>query len=212
MTCILCGDTSIQRFYRNEYYTYLHCQNCDLVFATPDERLTSAEEKQRYDQHENDPDDKEYRNFLDQLFTPLYNRLSPGSYGLDYGSGPGPTLSVMFEEAGHPMEIFDPFYANNRSVFDMRFDFITSTETVEHFYYPAREFERLWSILKPGGYLGIMTLLRPQDLPFSEWHYIRDDTHVSLYSKDTFSWLADHLNAGLQFYGDRVIILRKSEN
>lgn len=209
-SCTLCNSTNIKQIYSNENYSYLHCQTCDLVFVNPDERLSPSEEKQRYDLHENDPADNRYRNFLNQLFLPLNKRLLPKSYGLDYGSGPGPALSIMFEEAGHSMDIFDPFYANNHSVFSKAFDFITSTETVEHFYNPGEEFEKLWSLLKPGGYLGIMTLLRPKDLPLSEWHYIRDDTHVSLYTKQTFVWIAEQFNANIWFHGDRVIILQKS--
>lgn len=209
MTCVLCHSCNVDPIYTNELYTYLHCSNCDLVFVHPDERLPPSDEKQRYDQHENDPGDEQYRNFLSQLFLPLSKRLSPKSYGLDYGAGPGPTLNIMFEEAGHTMDIFDPFYADDRSVFSKEFDFITSTETVEHFYQPGHEFETLWSLLKPGGYLGIMTLLRPEDRPLSEWHYIRDDTHVSLYSRKTFRWLANQLGAHLSFEGDRVIILQK---
>lgn len=189
----------------------MHCRKCDLVFVKPDERLPPVEEKKRYDNHENNPHDDQYRSFLHQLFDPLHIRLKPGSSGLDYGSGPGPTLSLMFEEAGYSMSIFDPFYANEVNVFDKNYDFITTTETVEHFYNPGNEFEKLWNILKPGGFFGIMTLLRPEDQSFADWHYIRDETHVSLYSKKTFRWLADFLNSDIEFISKRVIIFKKNK-
>lgn len=207
--CTLCKSADISQIHSNDLYTYLICNHCDLVFVNPEEHLTQAEEKQRYDQHENDPEDERYRNFLAQLFHPLKEKLSPGSYGLDYGAGPGPTLNIMFEEVGHTVEIYDPFYANNPSVFENRYDFITSTETVEHFYNPAEEFQKLWPLLKSGGYFGIMTLLRPRQKPFSEWHYTHDETHVAFYSKKTFEWLAEKLNAKLHILGNRVIILQK---
>lgn len=198
------------KYHQNSTYTYCHCPNCDLVFVRPGDRLSPAEEKKRYDHHENDPDDPDYRNFLNQLFEPLNQKLEPESFGLDYGSGPGPTLSILFEEAGHRMEIFDPFYANHPSVFNKAYDFITTTETAEHFYDPRKEFNRLWKLLKPGGYLGIMTLLRPENIPFADWHYIKDDTHVTLYSRATFQWLARKLGAVLTIIGERVIILHKT--
>ncbi len=209
MNCILCKSSATHHLHSNDLYTYLLCQQCDLVFVHPEERLSPEREKQRYDQHENDPEDERYREFLSQLFDPLKKKLTPNSYGLDFGAGPGPTLSIMLEEAGHIMEIYDPYYAKNPSIFENRYDFITSTETVEHFYNPGDEFQKLWAMLKPGGYFGIMTLLRPNDVPFSEWHYTHDETHVSFYSKKTFHWLADQLNAQLSFEGDRVIILQK---
>lgn len=208
-SCILCKQNRTSIHYTSKIYTYLHCPNCDLVFVNPRERLAYAEEKMRYDHHQNDPEDPNYRKFLSQLFDPLNKELKPSSCGLDYGSGPGPALSVMFEEAGHQMEIFDPFYSNNPAVLNNTYDFITTTETAEHFYQPKKEFERLWKMLAPGGYLGIMTLLRPENTPLEEWHYIRDDTHVSLYSEKTFLWLSEKWNAELTIIGDRVIIMKK---
>lgn len=188
----------------------MECPECGLIFVDPSQRLVPDEEKKRYDFHENSPDDPGYRTFLNQLFEPMNARLPAGSFGLDYGSGPGPTLHLMFEEAGHHMMIYDPFYAKDETVFEQTFDFITVTETAEHFYDPANEFKKLWSLLKPGGYLGIMTLLVPEKIPFKEWHYIKDDTHVSLYSTKTFQWLADGYEAELDILGERVIMLRKA--
>lgn len=207
-SCTLCLANSPVVLYKNRY-TYFHCLDCGLVFANPDERLSPHEEKKRYDQHQNSPGDSGYRNFLNQLFSPLSEVIPPNSFGLDYGSGPGPTLSVMFEEAGYRMNIYDPFYAQDSDVLQKQYDFITTTETVEHFYSPAEEFKKLWDLLKPGGFLGIMTLMLPNPEEFSSWHYIKDDTHVAFYSQKTFRWLADLWSAKLTFHGNRVIILQK---
>ena len=76
--------------------------------------------------------------------------LAPESCGLDFGSGPKPTLSVMFEEAGHCMTTFDYFYENVPSAFERQYDFITATEVVEHLHNPKEELERLWACLKQG--------------------------------------------------------------
>ena len=83
----------------------------------PYQFLSPKEEKSEYDLHENSSDDPGYRRFLARLFDPVSHQLAPNSYGLDFGSGPGPTLSVMFEEAGHSMEIYDPFFAPETIVF-----------------------------------------------------------------------------------------------
>jgi SAM-dependent methyltransferase len=209
--CTLCRSPEVREYHQNELYTYHRCDRCDLVFAEPGQRLDPGEEKQRYDQHENDPGDPLYREFLSQLFGPLNQKLEPGSSGLDYGAGPGPTLSVMFREAGHKMEIYDPFYADRPHTLNLTYDFITCTETAEHFYDPGKEFRTLWALLKPDGILGIMTLLRPVEEPFPEWHYVKEDTHVAFYSRQTFRWLAQNLGASLEILGERVILLRKAE-
>lgn len=207
--CILCDAQQTEYLYKIEEYDYQHCLECDLFFVQPGQRLDPGEEKSRYDMHENDPTDPHYRKFLDQLFDPLHKKLKPGSSGLDFGSGPGPTLSVMFEEKGHSMDIYDPFYAPDTRIFEKRYDFITTTETAEHLFHPRQEFIRLWSCLKPGGYLGVMTKFVPSLEEFKNWHYRRDDTHVTFYSKKTFRWMADTRQAELELIGDRVAILQK---
>lgn len=207
--CILCKNSETNIVLNSSSFTYISCQTCGLYFVKPGQRLSSDIEKSRYDQHENNPDDIHYRDFLNQLFEPLSKKLSLGQFGLDFGSGPGPTLRIMFKEAGFNMNIFDPFYANDPSVLDEIYDFITTTETAEHLFNPREEFEKLWSILKPGGYLGIMTKLLIKPESFETWHYRKDDTHVAFYQKKTFEWLSEHLKGTVEFLGDRVIIIRK---
>lgn len=213
-SCILCNSSKIRLFYKDvsEHYAsdYYQCQNCRLIFAAPKDRPDTDEEFARYETHENDPDDEGYRRFLRQLADPLTLLLEPESKGLDFGSGPGPTLNIIFEERGHEMQLYDPFYADDPSVFEDTYDFITATEVVEHLHNPGKEFDRLWHCLRPGGYLGIMTKPADDDRQtFADWHYRRDVTHVTFYTKDTFRWLADKWGASLTFHGNRVIILQK---
>lgn len=215
--CILCDSTGAHHFFEDtsehSASDYYRCPNCKLIFAPPEDHPSRKEERERYDTHENDPEDEDYRNFLSQLYDPLNERLEPQSEGLDFGSGPGPTLSVMFEEAGHKMEIYDPFFADNESVFNQTYDFITATEVAEHLHQPAEEFERLWDCLRPGGYLGIMTKMAKDDVDFfAGWHYRRDLTHVTFYSKETFCWMADRWNAPVWFPGQRTVIFQKEKN
>lgn len=213
-SCILCNHADVRHFYEDhsEHYagTYYQCRRCRLIFAAPGDRPSRDKEFERYETHENDPEDEGYRAFLGQLFHPMSELLEPGSKGLDFGSGPGPTLHIMFEEKGHDMRIFDSFYEQDPSVFEEIYDFITATEVVEHLFHPRKELERLWSCLRPGGYLGLMTKLAEDDPDFfSDWHYRLDYTHVSFFTEETFRWLSDYWNASLSFPGDRVIIFQK---
>ena len=163
-----------------------------------------------YDHHDNSVNDPSYRRFLGRLFVPLSQRLAPNSCGLDFGSGPGPTLSVMFEEAGHSMEIYDPLYAPEIKLLQRQYDFIAASEVVEHLHYPRQELDRLWSCLKPLGSLGIMTKRVIDQEAFSGWHYKRDPTHVCFFSKPTFRWLADHWRATFTAPGKDVVIFAKT--
>lgn len=208
LICPLCQSVNNHLYYQDkrEYY---RCTPCSLVFVPPQYFLTSAEEFGVYEQHENTVDDPGYRSFLGRLFNPLSKHVKPQCKGLDFGSGPGPTLSVMFEEAGHTMNIYDPYYAPDISVLDLQYDFITATEVVEHLHQPGKELEILWACLKPGGSLGIMTKRVQDQQAFSNWHYKNDPTHVCFFSSDTFYWLAKHLGANVQISTSDVVILTK---
>lgn len=213
-SCILCSSSDIQHFYKDtskhHASDYYQCRQCKLIFAPSKDRPSREDEFTRYETHENDPADKGYRNFLGQLFHPLNDLLEPESKGLDFGSGPGPTLNLMFEEEGHQMNIYDSFYDDDPSVFEEAYDFITATEVVEHLFHPGKELDRLWSCLRGGGYLGIMTKIAEDDINFfADWHYRLDLTHVTFYTEATFRWLADHWNASVKFPADRVIIFEK---
>lgn len=175
----------------------------------PGQHLDNRAERAQYDLHENDPDDSRYRRFLSALSEPVQARLTGPSRGLDFGCGPGPALAAMFVEAGHTMAVYDRYYADDRAVLEQSYDFIVTSEVVEHLRQPGDELDRLWSLLRPGGLLGIMTLLVAPGADFSRWHYARDPTHICFFSRETFAWLGQHWRSPPEFPGDRVVLFRK---
>lgn len=211
LKCPLCLAKKSNAFHENASRCYLRCDCCGLIFVSPDYHYSKHQEKCIYDQHENNPHDQGYRKHLNKLALPLHGKLAPKSKGLDYGSGPGPTLSIMLSELGHDMSIYDPIYADNKPVLapDVPYDFISMTEVIEHIYNPHADLAKLWGMLKNGGYLAIMTGLSGNLKHFQDWHYIKDPTHVCFYSIDTFRWLADSLGAEMFFPSDNVVLLKK---
>lgn len=206
--CPLCQTAEGVLFYQDSC-AYFRCPTCFLVFVLPHQFLSPEAEKLVYDQHQNSPDDPEYRRFLGRLFEPVAQRLAPYSSGLDFGSGPGPTLSVMFAEAGHRMSIYDPFYAPEISPLHQQYDFITASEVVEHLHQPRQELDRLWSCLKPNGVLGIMTQWVTSSDTFPHWYYKNDPTHVCFFSVATFQWLADYWQATMTLHEKDVVLFTK---
>lgn len=209
--CPLCDNPAPEFYGSDRRRHYLRCGRCALIFVPQKFHLSPEDEKAQYDLHENNPDDPGYRAFLGRLFYPLEPRLAPGSRGLDFGSGPGPTLSVMFEEAGHRMAIFDKFYAPDVKILSAAYDFVTATEVVEHLAAPGRELARLWSLVRPGGWLGVMTKLATGADDFAGWHYKNDPTHIAFFSRATFSWQAEQWRARLEFVDKDAILLQKQE-
>jgi hypothetical protein len=182
---------------------------CLLIFVPPGQHLAAKEEVAEYKLHRNEPDDPEYRKFLNRLLRPLSQHLAPASEGLDFGSGPGPTLSVMFTELGHRMTIYDPYFSPAPHVFEKQYDFSTASEVVEHLRRPESDLNRLWAGLRPGGWLGIMTKLALGETAFARWHYKNDPTHIIFFSRATFEWLAENWQARLIFVGRDVVLIQK---
>lgn len=210
MLCLLCRSPS-NYFSQDKKREYWCCSHCDLIFVPRKDHISSAQEKREYDQHENDPSDANYRNFLNQALIPLEKLLTPGMKGLDFGSGPGPTLSIMLEEKGFSMQSYDPFFAPHDYLLQTRYDFVTSTEVVEHFNNPEQSWGLLTSLLEQNGYLAIMTLFWDSMIKdnFLSWWYKNIPSHVVFYSHQTLLWIEKYFSLRLIHVNNRVAIFQK---
>lgn len=172
-------------------------------------RLPADAEVAHYRTHRNDAYDPGYRAFLSRLADPLVERLPPGAEGLDYGSGTARPLEIMLGEQGFRMASFDPFFHPSYDLLDRTYQFITCTETAEHFHESGREFSRLDGMLLPGGWLGVMTEVLQPDQDFSTWWYPRDPTHVSFYRPATLAWIAERYRWQAEYPHRNVVLFRK---
>ena len=209
-SCPLCRHSAAQFYHRDKFRDYFQCAQCALVFVPPEFHLSPEAEKAYYELHENSLEDAGYRGFLERCATPLLARLPPAARGLDYGCGPAPLLAQILEEQGHRVSVYDLYFQPNASVLEDRFDFIVSTEVVEHLADPMTVLECLWQRIDVGGVLALMTKLVASRERFASWHYIRDPTHIVFFSEETFRWLAKHLSASLAFSGSDVIFLTRT--
>lgn len=210
-SCPLCRHRAAQFYHRDKFRDYLQCAQCALVFVPPEFHLSPEAEKAVYALHENSLEDPGYRRFLERCATPLLARLAPGSHGLDFGCGPAPLLAKILEENGHHIATYDLYFQPDASVLEGRFDFIVSTEVMEHLADPMAVLELLWQRIKAGGVLALMTKLVLSRERFANWHYIRDPTHIVFFSTETFQWLANQLSATLEFSGSDVIFFTRAE-
>jgi len=207
--CPLCGSGGGLFHADARMGAYRRCARCGLVWLDPRRHPSREAERAHYTTHQNSPADPRYREFLGRLWAPLRERLAPGARGLDFGSGPGPTLHLMAQADGFPCTHYDPFFAPAAERLACRYDFITCSETAEHFHRPGREFARLRALLRPGGWLGVMTSPLPAPAAFPRWHYRMDPTHVAFYSPRAFAWIAAaHGFDRPEFPDPRVALLR----
>jgi SAM-dependent methyltransferase len=178
--CPLCFTES-EFFRRARERDYFRCPNCKGVFMSPKYFLSAEDEKARYETHNNDVDDPGYQNFVRPLVDAVIMDFPKRSHGLDFGAGTGPVLSNMLLEAGYEMTLYDPFFHPNDEALKKQYDFVVSCEVIEHFHHPAREFELLRRLLKPGGKLYCKTDPFTSEIDFEKWYYKNDPTHVFFY-------------------------------
>lgn len=210
--CRLCGSTRTSLLYeggrRSHGRQFHHCTVCDLVFVPDRFLLTPAQERERYLHHENDPADARYRAFLARLMDEVAPLVELAAEGLDYGCGEPPVLVMMLREAGLRAVGWDLFFRRNDAALQRTYDFITCSETAEHFREPMREMRRLGRLLRPGGVLGVMTAMLDDRSQFGGWHYHHDETHISFFSRRTMTWIARHLGWGVGFPRANVTVFR----
>jgi 2-polyprenyl-3-methyl-5-hydroxy-6-metoxy-1,4-benzoquinol methylase len=195
--CPLCLHTAeILGTYQNR--TFYSCSICRGIFQSPQQLLSSEREHAQYLTHQNDIHDQGYRNFVMPLVDLITAEQHPKQRGLDYGAGPGPVVAQILQERGYRVTLYDPYFHPNRSVLDLRYDYIFCCEVAEHFYHPRQTFTELASLLEPGGTLYVKTVLYAEEIEFDRWYYKNEDTHVFFYHRNTIAWIAEHL--GYQSY------------
>lgn len=208
--CPLCHSVKTNYFTNAMNRDYFLCTHCKLIFVPKVFLLDKKEEKKRYDLHKNSINDKGYVNFLSEIVQAISQKIAPPSFGLDYGSGPTPVLAEILRNKGYNINIFDPFYAVDKTVLEKTYDFICMSEVAEHFYNPSQEFEELVKLLKPNAYLFIMTLSTDAINDFPNWHYQKDDTHVCFYSSESMQYIADKYHLILEKVTERLFIFQKT--
>jgi len=188
--CTVCHQTELRHFLTVRDVPYWRCPQCEATLMDPGCWLDPEGEKRVYELHDNNPDDPGYRQFLNRLGEPLAARLATGSEGLEFGCGPGPALADILQQRGFRVSLYDPFFHPDESALSRSYDFITCTEVVEHLHDPWSVFAQLDRLLKPGGWLGVMTCFQTDDERFANWHYRRDPTHVVFYREQTLAHIA----------------------
>lgn len=205
LRCPLCRG-NLEQFIIFRDILYHRCLNCHAVLMDPRFYLSPAAEKERYDQHNNDPDDPGYRRFVSPLVEKVKAAYGTEATGLDYGAGSGPVISAMLKEAGYRPMLYDPFYWNKPNLLKDRYDYIICCEVIEHFQQPFDEFKRLRSLLNAKGSLYCMTEVLLDTVDFKNWYYKNDPTHVFFYHQDSLAWIRDNLSFGSLEISDRLIV------
>jgi hypothetical protein len=202
--CPLC-DTLSPSFY-HDTQRYCKCPACCGIFVIPEDLPQKYEEKQRYELHDTNTQDKGYRKFVAPITSRVLHDYTPEAKGLDYGAGTSAIISAVLEEHHYTIHNYDPYFHPNTQLLGQKYDYITSCEVIEHFYRPKEEFARLKNMLRNGGRLYLMTDIY-DGRDFGSWYYKNDPTHVFLYTKETFEWIAKRYGFQNLYIENRFVLL-----
>lgn len=206
--CPLCQNAHVEDYFEDRKRAYLKCKTCSLVFVPPEFYISIAEERSRYELHDNDPADEGYTGFLKRIVDPLVKEHPDFGDCLDFGCGPAPVLAEMLAEEGFTVTAFDPIFRPD-AAFAASYDVITATEVFEHLRNPAFEIENLVSRLSPGGTLAVMTRILEESIDFADWHYKNDKTHICFYAWESFERIAERFGLNAERIDRDIVFLRK---
>ncbi|MFP5439673.1 MAG: class I SAM-dependent methyltransferase [Bacteroidia bacterium] len=206
LKCPLCSGSSTTYHIQKER-EFLQCSLCLSVFLNPKDYLSIEEELKHYNFHNNNPEDVRYRNFLSPVTNRILTDFGKQHEGLDFGSGTGSPIVKVLGDNGYNISQFDLFYHNHPEVLKKQYDYISCTETAEHFKDPYTEFKQLRNMLKTKSKLYVMTDRFNPNRDFGTWFYKTDPTHVFLYSDEAFEWIQKEFGFKSVDFTTRVVIL-----
>ncbi|PKP12109.1 MAG: 2-polyprenyl-3-methyl-5-hydroxy-6-metoxy-1,4-benzoquinol methylase [Bacteroidetes bacterium HGW-Bacteroidetes-4] len=206
MNCTLC-DTILDKMADDYYFI---CPTCGAYVKDKKFFLTSQQEKERYQEHNNDVNDIGYQTFTSPITNAIITNQNKMQLGLDYGSGTGPVISKQLKDLGFQVKLYDFYFYPNQEYINYQYDYIFSCEVFEHFHNPKQEIEKLLLLLKQGGHFYIMTHLYQPKIDFTNWYYRNDPTHVFIFTSKTIEFVARKYNLIIEEMTDRLIILKKN--
>jgi SAM-dependent methyltransferase len=175
------------------------------IFMDPQKIPGKKAEKKRYEEHNNDTEDKGYQNFVSPITKAILKDFEPRHKGLDFGAGTAPVISKILTDHNFQIKQYDPFFHNFPELLKTQYDYIACCEVIEHFHYPYKEFELLKHLLLPYGKIYCMTDLYDESIDFHKWYYKNDQTHVFIYHEKTIQWIQEEFNFSEATINGRLI-------
>jgi len=212
-SCKICNAKTTQIEDVKKKLVYYRCRACGFVYLEESHRVSSTEEKRKYDQHNNSLENEGYvqmfEDFIELSIAPYLKKIQTV---LDFGSGPTPVFAELLKQRGLEVDIYDLYYAPKRVYEGKSYDLITSTEVFEHLSKPLETLALLVGHLDTNGYIVLMTKFPPKgDKAFLDWWYRRDPTHISFFTPKSFEVMAQKVGLNvLKTINENIVIFQKN--
>lgn len=203
--CPLCNGNAVV-FCEKPNHLFYKCAICEGIFRPKFTHLNSIAEKAHYEKHNNDVNDIGYQNFVFPVVKVVLEHFSIDDKGLDFGSGTGPVIAKLLREQEYQIENYDLYFENKPNLLQQKYNYITCCEVMEHFKEPLKEFQQLQKMLQPNGKLICKTEMYNNQVPFENWYYKNDVTHVFIYQLATLHWIQKNLSFNKVKVLDKVVV------
>lgn len=170
------------------------CPTCRQIVVDPSHWPDPAQEKARYDLHDNRWDHADYRDYLRKIADHFLSFFNRPLRILDFGSGPDGVLARLLQQSGQDAVAYDPLYNLPLSPSALPFDAIILCEVFEHLRQLDVELALIRQSLAPDGVLYLRTELLNPGQPLDSWWYLNDSTHLRFLSPESLAFLAHRLD------------------
>ena len=209
--CILCNNSSVHPLIfkktcnKTGKRSYFRCHECDLIFVPEEFHLSPVEEEARYLLHNNNLSNEGYVNiFMEKI--KLIKKYCPDIRSvLDYGCGDEPVLTELLKREMYDCDCYDLYF--HPGFPGRSYDLVISTEVFEHFRDIRNELVKIHSLLRPGGFLAIMTSFHDPIEEFENWWYHSDPTHICFFSTKTLDWISKEFGFRKIFSNEKNFVI-----
>ena len=201
--CKICGfDTENLIINRILYHK---CPNCGFLCKDDSFILSMEDEFDRYKHHNNN--DENYfiyqKNFYEMIKPYLKGKI------LDYGCGDNHILSNIINDEGYISSYYDLYFYDDKSVLNKVYDSIILEEVIEHLKDPVNILKNLIKSMRKEGHLIIRTNLLKESINLNSWWYLRDSTHISFFTYESFLKCCELFGLDIIYCNDKDLIIMK---
>lgn len=184
---------------------YHKCLNCGFLSKDESYIISDEMEYERYKLHNNN--DENYLTYQNNFYEMIKDYLNGDI--LDYGCGDNHVLSTILCKNGYDSFYYDLYFYKNEDVFVKSYDVIILEEVIEHLMEPILVLKRLSKLLKKDGRLIIRTNFIKDGTNLNSWWYLRDITHISFFTLNSFSICSQLLGLNIIYCNEKDIIIMK---
>ncbi|MFP4509150.1 MAG: class I SAM-dependent methyltransferase [Spirochaetaceae bacterium] len=190
---------------------YLWCSECDLIHVPASDHVNLDTERKRYLSHNNSRNEPGYTRVLHSVILAAEAVTDKSSFDLlDFGCGYAPVLGELAQEKGHRVTNYDPIFFPQPDALKQEYDVVTACEVAEHARDPVLFWERLASVVAPGGTLVVRSSLHPSAWDeFLRFWYTFDMTHVTFYSRVCVEYAARRFGFEPCSIDDPIWVMKK---